>query len=227
MLRKTRKLSSFFRYFPFLKMHPLQVKILQLFGDGRRIELKLREIARQIGERHPQKIKYHLQQLEKHGLVSIDEDNQEVIRTANVTGGSAFANLPIMGAANCGTATALADNQVEGFLKVSKGLLPSLDTGSLFALRARGDSMNAADIGGKNIEDGDYVIVQKTAEPPRNQEVVVSIIDGCANIKRFFRQEEMIALLPQSKKDYPPIFIREDDPYVVVGKVVKVIKQPK
>lgn len=210
-------------------MHPTQKAILQLFDKVDRISLKLRWIARSINEKHPQTIKYHLNQLEKLGLISIDLDKKEILKIKINATGSVFVSLPIMGEANCGTATALAENKIEGFLKISRGLLPKAKTDSLFVLRANGDSMNKTITkDGKNIENGDYIIVEKIQEP-ENKELVVSIIDGCANIKKFFHEENQIALISESTKDYPPIFIHEEDKdnYQVAGRVLSVIKNPR
>lgn len=209
-------------------MHPLQTNLLRLCDTHHgRLPLKLRQLARDLGENHPQTVKYHLLQLEEKGLIAIDPDREEVIRIAGAPTGSAYANLPIMGSANCGTPAALADNEVEGLMKVSRGLLPAVDVAALFVVRAHGSSMDAAEIDGKNIEDGDYVVVERRDDPPANREVIVSLIDGYANIKCFFRQEDEIVLYSLSRKDYPPIVIRAGDPYLVAGRVVKVIKTPR
>jgi repressor LexA len=211
-------------------MHPIQKAILQLFENTKSIPLKLRWIAREVGEEHPQKIKYHLHKLEKMGAVAMDLDKKEIIKGNSNTTEEPFVSLPVMGAANCGVATALAEDRIEGFLKISRSLLFGNNSNKLFVLKATGDSMNDlsdSKLEGKNIEDGDYVIVEKTDQMPANKDIVVSIIDGCANIKRFFHQGSEIALISESKHEYPPIFIHEDDSCYIAGKVIKVIKRPK
>lgn len=210
-------------------MHLTQKAILQLLANTKSIPLKLRWIGREVGEEHPQKIKYHLHQLEKMGAIAIDLDKKEIIKSSN-NEESAFASLPIMGVANCGSATALAEDRIEGFMKISQGLLPK-GSKKLFVLRASGDSMNNLSdvrLESKTIDDGDYVVVEKT-EDVSNRDVVVSIIDGYANIKRFFHQGTDIALLSESKQELPPIFIHENDAdkYQIAGKVIKIIKQPR
>jgi repressor LexA len=210
-------------------MHAIQKSILQLFDKTNKIPLKLRWLARAVGEEHPQKIKYHLEQLEKIGLLCIDLDRKEIIKVERNLKGGAFVSLPIMGEANCGNATALAEDKIEGFLKISKGLLPKSKTNNLFVLKAVGNSMNRAITKDKkNIENGDYVIVEKNQQP-ENNEVIVSIIDGCANIKRFFHKDNQIALVSESTENYSPIFIHEEDSdnYQIAGKVLSVIKNPR
>jgi SOS-response transcriptional repressor LexA len=50
-----------------------------------------------------------------------------------------------------------------------------------------------------------------------------------ANIKKYIFDEEnnQIVLVSQSSKDIPPIYIHEDDSFMVNGKVIQVIKKPK
>ena len=52
---------------------------------------------------------------------------------------------------------------------------------------------------------------------------------GMANIKKFFldRENRQVVLMSESTKDFPPIYIHEDDEFMVNGKVVQVIKKPR
>lgn len=43
--------------------------------------------------------------------------------------------------------------------------------------------MNKANVNGKTIEDGDYLIIDSDYRSPRNGDVVLSVIDDMANIK--------------------------------------------
>ena len=217
-------------------MHQTQSSILQLFKGEKSLPLKLRWIGREIGEEHPQKIKFHLEALEKAGMIRIDRIKKEIYRWGleeNVDHGEeepSLISLPIMWLANCWTPTAFADNTIEWYLKVSRWLLPTRDTSSLFILKAKGDSMNKANIDGSNIEDGDFVVVrEKHSMPDPGEKYVVSLIDDCANIKRFFYEKWQITLVSESTKEYNPMFIHENDrhSYHVMGIVIKVIKTPK
>jgi len=66
---------------------------------------------------------------------------------------------------------------------------------------------------------------------PENGEYVLSVIDGLANIKKFYLDQEhqQVMLVSESTKDYPPIIIGENEigQYVLSGKVVEVIKNVK
>lgn len=196
--------------------------------------LALREIANKIGETgSPQKIKHHLNQLAQKGLIKIDKQKNTIVRiTSGKDKGSGLISLPIYGSANCGEATFFADDHVEGYLKVSEGILGNLISKikNLFVLRAVGSSMNRACVEDNTIEDGDYVIVDKESTTPKDGECVVSIVDGVANIKKIYvdNKNQQFVLVSESNQDLPPIYIHHDDigEYLLAGKVVKVMKQP-
>ena len=89
--------------------------------------------------------------------------------------------------------------------------------------------MKKSNINGMSIEDGDYLIIDSDYRTPRNGDVVLSVIDDMANIKKYVFDEEnnQIVLVSQSTKDIPPIYIHEDDSFMINGKVIQVIKKPK
>lgn len=213
-------------------MHKIQEKILKLADEVNLYDLTLREIGQRIGEgESPQKIKHHLNQLARKGFVRVDKKKKKIEK---VSPGSKSAgkvvSLPIMGDANCGEATCLAEDYVEGYLHLSKGVLGNLSRkrDNLFVLRAVGSSMNKARIDNQLLEDGDYVLVDKDKKKPFRGAYVASIIDGVANIKRFYRQDDHIVLVSESTQNTPPIYIHKDDmdDYLVAGTVVKVLKRP-
>jgi len=211
-------------------MHNIQKKLLKLASDYNLGALSLREIGRRIGEKFPQKIKHHLIQLEQKGLIAIDREKKIIKRVGNnIAQNARILSIPILGTANCGPATAFADENIEGYLRISSSLIKKKD--KLFCIKASGDSMNDANIDGKTIEDGDFVIIDGENREPKSGDYVLSIIDDCANIKQFAldKVNDCFVLLSKSKRDYPPIFIgkKDSDSYMINGKVVKVIKKPK
>lgn len=216
-------------------MHILQEKLLlKLSAEGNLGKFKLREIAGMVGEKSPQKIKHHLHQLEKRGLIRVDK-SKRIIEKANsgrltsLLKNAQLFSIPILGSANAGPATLLAEANLEGYLKISSSFFPGRSNLKLFAIKVDGPSMNRAVIDGKRIEDGDYVIIDSEDRTPADGDIVLSIIDGLANIKRFHidRQNRQIALVSDSTHHFPPIYVHEDDEFMVNGKVVQVIKKPK
>lgn len=209
-------------------MHKIQQNLLKLSGEKNLGAMTLREIGAQIGERYPQKIKHHLSQLEKKGFLKISKVKGIIEKTkpGKIADTTSLLSVPILGTANCGPATFYADSNYEGYLKVSSSLLNKKK--DIYAIKASGLSMNQVEISGDSIEDGDYLIVDSSDKNPKNGDIVVSIFDNVANIKKFQwdKKNNRIVLTSESTKDFSPIFIHEDDDFSIAGKVVQVIKKP-
>jgi repressor LexA len=215
-------------------MHPIQEKLLELAEKKNLGTMTLREIGSYINESAPQKVKHHLGQLEKKGLIRVDRVKGMIEKTSpGLSKGFVLAaklfTVPIVGSANCGPAQILAEANIAGYLRVSSTFVGRKKAQDLFALKASGPSMNRTNVGGKTIDDGDYVIIDRNDCSPRNGDVVLSIIDGMANIKKFYRDErnQQIVLVSESTQNFPPICIHYSDSFSVNGKVVGVVKKPK
>jgi len=212
-------------------MHKIQQNILELSKTKNLGQMTLREIGELIGEKFPQKIKHHLNQLEKKGFLKIAKHTNTILRTEpGKIAKTSLLSIPILGTADCGPATFYADTNFEGYLKISKDLLPAKKDG-LFAVKARGTSMNLANINGKNIEDDDYIIVDGSDLIPETNKYVLSVIDGAANVKKMIMEDNRIVLMSESYEDFPPIVIHSEDEesynYVINGRVVDVVKLPR
>lgn len=216
-------------------MHVLQKRLLQFIHARNLGRMTLDEIGDLLGisPRSPQKVKHHLNQLEKRGLIHIDKTRGliEKTRSRAISGllkrGKLLA-IPILGAANAGPAALLAEPNIEGYLRISSTLIRRRSPKGLFALKVDGPSMNRATVDGKRIEDGDYAIVDSDQRQPKNGDIVLSVIEGMANIKKFHldKKNAQIVLMSDSTHDSPPIYIDERDEYTVNGKVVQVVKKP-
>jgi SOS-response transcriptional repressor LexA len=211
-------------------MHENQKKLLELSKTHDLGKMSYWDIAKLIGEKHAQTAKHHLLQLQKKGLIKLDKEGGVVERLRqDVSRISGLLTIPVYGTADCGDATKFAENYVQKNIRVS-GALVQYKKG-LFAVQADGFSMNRAKIGKskRSIDPGDYVIVDGDVKTPENGEYVLSVIDGLANIKKFYLDQEhqQVMLVSESTKDYPPIVIGESeiDQYVLSGKVVEVIKK--
>ena len=215
-------------------MHTLQHKLLKLAEQKNLGQFSLRQIGAMVGDESPQKIKHHLNQLEKRGLIRVDKPNGLIQKTQHGSVNSLLKNaqllaIPILGSANAGPATRLGDANIEGYLRISSTFLGTRADRKLFALKIDGPSMNRAQIDNKRIENGDYVIIDSEDRSPNEGDIVLSIIDGMANIKRFHwdRESRQIALVSDSTQDFPPIYIHEEDDFMVNGKIIQVIKKPR
>jgi SOS-response transcriptional repressor LexA len=208
-------------------MHPIQQKLLKLVDTYNVGNMSFRDVARMLGEVHPQTVKHHLEQLEKKELIEWDKEKKVITKKViEVVSNIDFTIIPIMGSANCGQANIYADEGIEGHIKVSSKLLGNRF--KVFAIKAVGYSMNNANIGGRNIEDGDYVIIDPSDKNIRNNDYILSIIEEMANIKKIIIDKAncQIALISESTYQYPNIYIDESEAsrYIVNGKVIQVIK---
>ena len=205
-------------------MHFIQKKLLKLAEEHNLGRLSYREIGKLIGETHPQTVKHHLGQLEQRNLIQSNAEGKTIRKTII---DNDMLSIPILGVADCGTATFFAEENIEGYLRVSPKIISPRE--GLYALKAVGNSMNSANVRGKAIEDGDYAIIDGRITNPENKDYVVSVIDGLCNIKKFVKDElyNQIVLVSESLQDYPPIYIHpEETQYFVCGKVIDVIKKP-
>lgn len=211
-------------------MHIIQEKLLKACENTNLGSMSFREVGKLVDEEYAQKIKHHLLQLEKRGLIKWDRNKNLIEKTKlSKSFDSDLVAIPILGAASCGPASMYADENIEGYVRVSKDLLKK--SKNIFIVRASGSSMNKANIHGKNVEDGDYVVINGNNRRPNSGDYVLSIIDGSANIKRFINDTEnnQIVLISESSMDFPPIYISSEEytDYMVNGEVIQIIKRPK
>ena len=218
-------------------MHIIQQKLLELSKRENLANLKLREMAKHISlpNESPQKIKHHLLQLQKKGFLTVDRTKGVMGRTALKPGWAnglfqetkKLFSIPIIGTANCGPAEIFAEQNFQGFLRVSSKLLNRPKPTGLFAIKTDGSSMNRADVNGKRIEDGDFAIVDSQDTNAKTGDIVLTIIDNKATIKKFIddRQNGQIVLKADSSHDYEPIYLHPDDEFFINGKVIGIIKK--
>lgn len=220
-------------------MHPIQEKLLALSKTENLAAISLRDMAKGIGLPHesPQKIKHHLLQLQKKGFLTIDRakgvmekaDSKPTWATGLLVAKSQLFSIPIIGAANCGPATIFAEQNFQGFLRISSKLVGRSKPHGLYAIKAGGSSMNRAEVNGKHIEDGDYLIINSKSTKVKTGDVVLAVIDNMATVKKYIddRANEQIVLAAESSFDYQPIYLHKDDDFTINGKVIGVIKKPR
>lgn len=176
---------------------------------------------------------YYIKKLQKEGYLekvsnqprSINLNSNEVIRTIVPKKIESFS-VPVFGSANAGPATIFAEANINGYLKVSRNDLNRKD--GVFALRVEGDSMNKAKIDGKNLVEGDFVLIDSEYKNPKNGDYVLSVIDDCANLKKFEKDTKTgaIRLLSESKNPkHKPIYVSSEDDFMVNGRIISVVKK--
>lgn len=161
----------------------------------------------------------------KHRAIALPAFDFGMTLAGNITG-IEYISIPLVGAANCGPAELLAEENIEGYVPVMKKLLPRKS--GIFAIRAAGKSLNRAKVNGKyNIEEGDIVLIDSEDRTPRNGDYVLSIIDGAANLKKYKAERGQVTLISESTEKWKPIFVVAGDNWLINGKVVGVVKRGK
>lgn len=168
----------------------------------------------------------YLESLESKGFITRNSEDRG-IQVLGIHHSESFVDLPIYGEANAGAAQVFAEENIQGFLKVSKKLLKS--TQNIFALKIAGDSMNQCQIEHKYIEDGDFVVVDKAAHLLKNNDIILAIVDGCATVKKFTQTMwgEIILMPESANPSHQPIYIHESDSFFMNGRVINVLKNTK
>ena len=197
----------------FFSAHHAMPTVREIQAESSRLGLKLKSLRSFF---------IYLNELEEKGYIERTSEDRG-IKLKGVTR-EAFLDVPVFGMANAGAATMFADQYIEGYLKVSKRIVR--DSRSVFAIQVSGTSMNKARVNGKTIQNGDFILVDSVWKHYNNGDKVLVVIDGLATVKTYRTVDgKNIVLLPESSdKKHQPIFLTEDDDFVINGKVIDVLK---
>ena len=110
--------------------------------------------------------------------------------------------------------TSPADDYLEGKLDLNRHLIKH--PAATFFVRVTGDSMIGA-----GIHSGDLLVVDRSLEPA-DKHVVVAVLDGELTVKRLFKQNGVLRLLPENL-NYQPIEITPQQAIEIWGVVTSVI----
>jgi repressor LexA len=178
------------------------------------------EIAERMGFRSVNAAEQHLRALEKKGAIDISSGASRGIRVRDARPGGRVGRLlelPVIGRVAAGSPM-LAEEHVQGRFQVDPNLFtPRAD----YLLRVRGMSMREA-----GILEGDLLAVHRTAEARTGQVVVARLADE-VTVKRFKRRGHAVQLLPENP-DFEPIEVDlRNEPLVIEGVAVGVIRNGK
>ena len=195
----------------------------------------LEEICKHFGLASVSTAHHYVKKLEEGGYLKKEQNQPRgmMILAGDFMGspvsgnifGFDYISIPLVGSANCGPATMLAEENIEGYLSIPKTLIAKKS--GIFALRAVGNSMNRAKVKGKTIEEGDLVLIDSEDRNVNDGDYVLSIIDGSANLKKYSYDKKLgqVKLLSESSESFKPIFIMPGDDFAINGKIIAVIKQ--
>ena len=121
--------------------------------------------------------------------------------------------IPILGRIAAGYPL-YAEEHIEGYTYID-----TPEDGEYFGLVVSGDSMDAA-----RIQDGDLLIVRRQSCVD-NGDIAVVLVNGCdATVKRFYKHDNMVTLVPQSSnpRHVPQMYDLDKTELQIQGKVVEV-----
>ena len=186
--------------------------------DERGYPPSVREIGEAVGLHSPSSVHAQLATLAEKGMLTKDATKPRAIRVERgdrspvaAPSRSDVVEVPLVGQIAAG-GPILAEENVEDHLPLPKELVGS---GTLFALKVKGDSMIGA-----GIFDGDTVIIRQ--QPTANDgEMIAALIDDEATVKTLSRKGGKVRLIAEN----PAYDAIEPEEVSVLGKVVAVLRR--
>jgi repressor LexA len=170
------------------------------------------EIARSLGFRSPNAAESHLRALQRKGVIELIPGTSRGIQLKQEF--RMEEGLPVVGRVAAGSPI-LAEEHIESRFRIDSALFRPKPH---YLLRVKGMSMKGA-----GILDGDLVAVCRTPEI-RNGQIVVARLENEVTVKRYRQTGSMVWLSPENP-DYQPIKVDlKEDPMVIEGVVVGVVR---
>lgn len=191
------------------------LSFIQSFIDETGMPPTRAEIARALGFRSANAAEEHLRALQRKGVIDLLPGASRGIQLGD--GLREPGLLPLVGRVAAGHPI-LAQENIEGRYRVDASLF---NPKPHYLLRVQGMSMKGA-----GILDGDLVAVCRTPEV-RNGQVVVARLEEEVTVKRYRQEGPTVWLLPENP-DFEPIKVNvKEDPLIIEGVVVGVLRRGK
>ncbi|MEA2015246.1 MAG: transcriptional repressor LexA [Actinomycetota bacterium] len=179
----------------------------------------VREIAKAVNLSSSATVHSHLKKLEEKGYLKRSQSKPRAISVLARqedeipgTGSNNMVSVPVVGRIAAGTPI-LAEENIEDYFPLTSDFINGKK--DVFILHVRGDSMVNA-----GIFDRDYIVVRKQ-DNAINGEIIVALLEDEATVKRFFKMDKKIKLMPEN--DYMKPMIVKD--VKILGKVIGVIRK--
>lgn len=157
-----------------------------------------------------------LDRLAAAGRIVYENGVIELVHKSDKVANARTIDVPILAEVPCGPMEEAIED-AKGWVKVSTSV--AKPGSRYFILRAKGDSMNLA-----NIAPGDLMLVRQQATAD-NGDIVLALVDGAATVKRFRRDKGFVVLTPESDnpENKPMIFTER---FSIQGKVITRLPDP-
>jgi len=179
----------------------------------------VREIAKAVNLSSSATVHSHLKKLEEKGYLKRNPFKPRAISLLSRkgdgsvdTGINNLVYVPVVGRIAAGRPI-LAEENIDDYFPLTPDFVKGKK--EVFILHVRGDSMVNA-----GILDRDYIVVRKQ-DTAINGEIIVALLEDEATVKRFFKTNKKIKLMPDN--DYmEPIVVND---VKILGKVIGVIRK--
>ncbi len=195
------------------KLHPIQKLLLQLAREDLLENLSLREIGGLIEVDHPQKVKYHLSQLEEKGFIKTSPLSGKIDYITSTL--KDFLQLPLYGMAQCGSDGLFAEENISETIPFPAQLLKGIPQENLFLIRARGNSMLP------KISEGDLVVVQQK-NYAHNDDVCLVLAEEEPRIKQILHIDNETIALKSFNSEFKTQILPQEDVHIL-GEVKKIL----
>ena len=176
----------------------------------------LREIMEKLKLKAIGTVQDHLSALEQKGYIKRLKNKARSIELLGLHRMREVVELPVVGKIAAGRPLLAVEN-IEGYIALDRSWAKG---NNIFLLKVEGDSMI-----GVGIYDGDYVIV-KQQPVAENGEIVVTLIEDEATLKRFYKDNDTITLKPENPNMEPLIYKKDESSNIsIIGKVTGVFRK--
>ena len=197
------------------ELTPRQNQILEMiqdFIDETGMPPTRAEIARELGFKSANAAEEHLRALQKKGVIELVPGASRGIQLKDSL--REQIGLPLVGRVAAGQPI-LAEQNIEARYRLDPSLFHPKPH---YLLRVHGMSMKDA-----GILDGDLVAVHRTPEV-RSRQIIVARLDDEVTVKRYRQKGNVVYLLPENEEFEPIEVDLTNEPLVIEGVVVGVIR---
>ncbi len=164
----------------------------------------IREIGKRLRLSSPATVHSYLNRLYQKGMLKKQGGGWELV--------SDFSSVPLMGIVPAGSPLEVFEDLGEE-VNLPEWMMEK--GGDILAFRVQGESMKDA-----YIQDGDIVIVKRTAGAENGEMVVALLSDSSITLKRLKKENQGYCLAPEN-----PEYETIRDPFELIGKVVGVLRR--
>jgi len=192
------------------------LKFIEEYQLGHGKSPTIREMREEFNVSSDNSILKHLKALKEKGFIKKDDTPRGIALLNTVKeklNSAATIKLPVLGFIPAG-GPVLTEEYVNSWMEVGEDL--AKNSSDYFLLEVTGNSMIDA-----GIFEGDLVVVN-IKKSPKDEDIVVALVDGSNTLKRFMRRNEQVYLKAENS-EYKDIYPTNE--LVIQGVITSLIRQ--